>query len=118
MPVTGTFTFTPSFGTSAETEPRTLMAQFGNGYVQESADGINAILRNWSLTFNNRSMTQLLDIDTFLRARGGAERFYWTQPPPFDAEGAKAWVCKQWSWTYSGGLISGISATFMQRPGI
>lgn len=118
MPTTPVFTWTPSHGTSVETEPRTLMAQFGNGYIQETADGINANLRNWGLTFNNRGMTELYNIDTFLRARAGAERFYWTQSPPFDVEGVKAWVCKQWSWTYNGGLIAGISATFMQRPNL
>jgi len=115
-----TFSYTPSFETQAMMTPRTLVAQFGDGYVQEAGDGINAMLRPWDLVFSNRSAATgvtptLKQINDFLTAHAGYVRFLWTQPPPFDIEGAKTFVCKEWSWVYSGGLICGIRAKFLQR---
>lgn len=115
-----TFNFTIYEGTQAKMTPRTLVAQFGDGYVQESADGINPMLRVWDVAFTNipgvtGTTPTLKAINDFLTLQGGWQRFLWTQPPPFDIEGAKYFVCKDWSWVYEGGLLIGLRATFQQR---
>ena len=120
-----TFTWKPSTGTKGGMQPRKLKTQFGGGYMQEAKDGINARLRIWSLVFNpihatigmGASNANLKDIDAFLQARGGVEKFLWTQLTPFDTEGPKAFICEAWEFTYDqGGAIVGLTATFEQRP--
>lgn len=117
------FTFSPSNSSGGAVTPRKRKTQFGDGYVQEFADGINQVMRSWNLVFNNiqaynadATKTTLTSVNAFLEARAGWEKFQWTQPPPFDGEGAKWWVCEQWGWTYNGGLIIGMTARFDQRP--
>jgi phage-related protein len=112
-------TWKPTTATTSSTAPRILRAQFGDGYNQEMLDGINAYLRNWEVTWEPIHGTSLtvptLDqLDQFFRANAGL-RFLWTQPPPCDDEGPKVFRCREWSWTYSGGLITGLRAAFEQQ---
>ncbi len=118
-----TFLFVASSATQGTSTPRVLKAQYGDGYMQEAGDGINPILRVWNLQFNNipisstdSSATTLEAIDDFLTAQAGYLQFLWTQPPPYDEEGTKHFICSSWQYTYQGGNIIGLIATFEQRP--
>jgi phage-related protein len=119
-----TFTWVPSTATQGQMTPRTLTAQFGEGYAQDVKDGINALLRTWDLTFDplppvngiGTDLANLLDINAFLELRGGAEKFLWLQPTPFDLEGLVAFICKSWQFVYNGGDVTSLRCTFMRRP--
>jgi len=115
-----TFPYIPHTGSQGQMTPRTLVVQFGDGYVQEAGDGINPMLRTWNLVWQNLdgvtgATPTLKNINDFLTAHAGYLRFLWVQLPPFDIEGAKTFVCKEWNWVYTGGLIIGLNAKFLQR---
>lgn len=84
MPVSHTFPDTlpnptsDSFG--YDEEPRVKVAQFGDGYEQRAPDGINALARNWTLTFEPMTKAQRNILRDFCRARKGSEPFYWDTP--------------------------------------
>ena len=75
-----TFTYTPDFDASEEQRPVVRRVQFGDGYEQRLAYGLNTQPVSWRLTFRNRTNTERDNINTFLEARGGTESFDWTPP--------------------------------------
>lgn len=104
-----TFTWTPQTA-SVERAPRVRTAQFGDGYAQRVADGINAAPKKWALTFRALA-ADLSPAETFLAARGGVEAFDWTDPDGL----AGKWVCKSWSATPHDALrLLDLAATFEQ----
>jgi len=68
------FTWQTDKFTLAE-EPRVLTAQFGDGYRQDSPDGLNADLQALELTFEDIYAVDALAMRAFLKARGAAEAF-------------------------------------------
>lgn len=58
---------------------RTLSAQFGDGYKQETGDGINTETQSWPLSFVGRK-DEILPIRDFFRRQRGFMPFYWTPP--------------------------------------
>jgi phage-related protein len=118
-----TLPFNPSKSTQGKPSVRTLKARFGDGYEQRAADGINNVLRTWNAVWSNYhhvdadpNKPSLKALNDFFTTQGGWKKFLWVQPPPFDIEGAKTFVCDDWDWVYDEGLIVGIRATLEQRP--
>jgi phage-related protein len=116
-----TFTYTPHVTTSAQMTPRVLRARFGDGYMQETGDGVSPMLRVWDLVFQNIPATgtpspALTDINTFLTTQAGYKKFLWVQPTPFNVEGAMMFVCPQWQYDYVGAQLMTLRAHFEQRP--
>lgn len=105
-----TFAWLPSYPASVDRAPRVKTAKFGDGYEQRQADGINNNLAVWNLTFANRDATEASAIDDFLNARGGVERFDWTDP---DGVAGK-YICRKWSKGFPFGTIRTITAIFEQ----
>src|SRR5882724_5064402 len=118
-----TFTYIPSHASRGQSTPRKLKTRFGDGYMQEAADGINPLLRVWNLTFapipktdTDPNRTTLKKLNDFFEARDSGDfKFLWTQPVPFDIEGTKVFVCEQWDYVYDGGDAIGVTAVFEQR---
>jgi phage-related protein len=63
---------------------RVLSAQFGDGYEQTAADGINAIQQSWPLQFTEQE-SLIIPIRDFLDRHGSWKPFLWT--PPLGDEG-------------------------------
>lgn len=57
-------------------------AQFGNGYTQRAAKGINNRVQSWPFTFVGTD-AEIAPIKTFLETHAGQASFYYT--PPFSA---------------------------------
>jgi phage-related protein len=78
MPI-ATFGWIPQVDPEAEINFRVRAAQFGDGYSQEVADGINNRTRSYPLTFvcNDDDAT---DIMAFFDAHQGFAAFNWTPP--------------------------------------
>ncbi|MGE0408974.1 MAG: phage tail protein [Amphiplicatus sp.] len=87
------FVVDPDWEFNCEEAPKVARAQFGDGFSQRSADGINNNPRRYRLTFGTRTTAEMQTIRTFLRDRGGVESFDWT--PPDDDAGK--WICPEWS---------------------
>lgn len=103
-----TFTWTPKYGASKKSPARILMTDFGDGYRQRAADGINPIKESWDLEFTNET-ADIDDIEDFLVARGGWESFTWT---PSGELVAKKWSCQEWNRVKVGSGVDTLTCTF------
>lgn len=54
-------------------------AQMGDGYAQESGDGINNKKESWEVTYVG-SLADVTAIMTFFDALAGYKAFFWTNP--------------------------------------
>jgi phage-related protein len=110
------------FSWSVRAEPsgqasfRTLDAQFGDGYSQSAADGINTKSQSWTVSFRGiieptcANIIAANEIMDFLDARGGWESFLWT-PPASSVQGL--YVAKNYGIQKSAKLIT-VNATFIE----
>lgn len=112
MPLT---TFTPPRapdpGTNDSPKVSVLKAEFGDGYTQATAAGINHIRRSLSLTWSFLSPTQAKAITDFFVARGGYTPFYYT---PSDESTPVKWTCEEWRDEREKSGFRKVTATFMQ----
>jgi len=72
------FYWIPNTGTAAHRTYRVLEVQFGDGYKQVSADGINPQNEEWSLQFDPIPSATYGAILAFLDSKGGFQSFTWT----------------------------------------
>lgn len=80
-------------GSSVETEPKVRRAEFGDGYIQRSPNGINSIRDKFTVMAKNVTPAQALEIIAFMKARKGCESFYWT---PTDEVTPRKFICSKW----------------------
>lgn len=73
------FGWSPRVNPQGEIKFRVLAAQFGDGYVQTAADGINNRSESWPLEFVGAS-AQVSPIKAFLDRHAGHKAFLWTPP--------------------------------------
>jgi phage-related protein len=85
-------------------EPTIVKAQFGDGYAQRRAAGINNQVRKWNLTMKNIDAATADDVLTFLSARDGVEIFNWTPPRTTEAEDV---ICPSWNFAYGDLMVDG-----------
>lgn len=90
-------------------EFRTISAQFGDGYVQESADGINTKTEQYTIKVNAYEK-KAKEIMAFFNKHQGIKSFYWT--PPLGTLGL--YRCKNPKPTPQGGGLYVITATFVK----
>lgn len=107
-----TFTWTADYGYSRQTRPVVRKVQFGDGYEQRLAFGLNTKPQVYSLTFSNRDNSESDAIEQFLFDRGGVESFDWTPP---QGGGLIKVVCDEpWERTPVAYNLNTIQATFRQ----
>ena len=70
----------PDKSLSKSTAPKVKVIQFGDGYQQRLADGINSNAEEYSVTFNNHTKADADDIDAFFQAQKGVSAFNFTVP--------------------------------------
>lgn len=107
-----TFIWAPDKGATRAMEPRVLSTGFGDGYSQDSPDGLNHKLEKRSLSFSGRSVAEMTAIEAFLEARGAVETFYYTHP----GKTQKKYKCRSWSAQDNDYLVLAISAEFTEVP--
>ena len=104
-----TFTTNAAYGAENTRKPRILSAKFGDGYEQRSADGINADLDSWRLSFPNVKSTDADTIEAFFVTAGGVTPFTWTPPR---ATTSSQFLCREWKRTIVANSLDSITATF------
>lgn len=115
----------PDKGMTRQTQPRVLLAQFGDGYEQRIANGINSLQESYSVTFNNRTKEEIDDITGYLGSLQGVTAFNFTVPDnatteettgisdsSTDNEKTIKVVCDSFSQSYSYDDFYSASATF------
>ena len=88
---------------------RVRTAQFGDGYAQSVADGLNNKVQTWPLIFTVTD-TDATTIMTFLDGLQGYQSFFWT--PPLGLQGY--YRCTDYVLTPHGAQWNTIAATFTQ----
>ncbi|MCE7031017.1 phage tail protein [Jiella avicenniae] len=104
----------PSPGTSEKPEIKILRAQFGDGYAQATADGLNHIRRVVDLTWEVLDRTERDQIIAFLNERAGYKTFYYQMPHD---NTPTRFVCSEWSDTAISGNFHRVTAVFRQDFG-
>lgn len=103
------FQWAESYGSRVQRRPRTLRAEFGDGYSQRAGDGIHPQLGVWSLVFSGVDEGVADAIEAFLDARAGVEAFDWNAP---GTTALGRYVCPEWTRSYDRYNGSTITATF------
>lgn len=94
------FTFTPPEtapldpGSSREHEPKVLMAEFGDGYSQRAAEGINNDPAMREFSWTNLDEDEKDVIDEFFTARNGWQSFFYDHK---NAGNPLVYICKKWA---------------------
>lgn len=101
----------PDNGIGSTAQARVLQAQFGDGYTQRAADGLNSIMITVQLTWSMIGISQATTIENFFIARKGHEAFYWTRPGDTTP---KKWIVTTWQRVYAGPTHDQITADFQQ----
>lgn len=109
----GSRTISPDRGIQRQSNPRVLVARFGDGYEQRIADGINSVDEIFSVTFNNRSAAEVDDITGYFASLKGATSFTYTIPDDNAVGGELAIkvVCQNYSQNYHHDGFYSVSAT-------
>lgn len=107
--MTTTFTWKHDAKPTGTKTFRVLTAQFGDGYKQTAADGINNASQSWPLSFTGRK-ADVQPIATFLDLRAGWQSFYWT--PPLGTQGF--YKCASYEMHQIGNDVWQVTATFEQ----
>lgn len=101
------FVYHPAYMAQVARTPRVILAQFGDGYEQRTADGINAMPRKWSLSFQAVTAT-ITAIDSFLATKAGVTAFTWTP----SGESELLVVCRSWTRTRVNAGVERIDTAF------
>ncbi|MGU7780534.1 phage tail protein [Burkholderia sp. PU8-34] len=108
--MTDTFNWSPTVqGYGGDTTLRVRKAEFGDGYTQRAADGLNNRQSTYNLRFVGKA-DKIAAILAFLDAHAGAVSFYWT--PLFRPKGR--FVCEKYSEPTKDGAVYTITAQFEQ----
>jgi phage-related protein len=98
---------------AASSTPNNNIANFGDGYEQRSAKGINNLAQEYGVSFANRTKEEIDDIVAFFVSKGGVSNFTFTIPDSNNSgETAIKVICDSWSQVYSTGDYYGCSANF------
>jgi len=98
---------------AASSTPKVRVTDFGDGYQQRIAAGINNLEQNYSVGFANRTKEEIDDIVAFFVSKGGVTNFTFTIPDSNNSgETAIKVICESWSQAYLTGDYYACSATF------
>jgi phage-related protein len=113
MPVSYTFSppVHPDWGMERQFAPRVLKAQFGDGYAQRAADGINTNAVTIAATWTNLTTAEKDTIINFFTARKGHQSFYYQY---VDETAPKVYVCEEWGYTHNDAGGYTVTATLQQ----
>lgn len=93
----------PDKGLNSTNTPRTFTVQFGDGYEQRVANGINNLEQKFSVEFRNRTKEEIDDIIAFFVNKGAVTAFNFTYPDSNNSgETTIKVICETWSqnWAY------------------
>lgn len=107
------FIWTESASTQLTETPRVRRTQFGDGYAQRQADGLNPITQSWQMRFSEIDDEIADEIVAFLRSCQGVTAFEYV---PLWHTTAMLFTCPTWTRTAATKPgFSDITATFTQE---
>ena len=100
-------------GFTRQSTPKIHMADFGDGYTQRIADGINNLQQTMEVSFSTRPKAEIDDLVAFFESLGGVNKFEMTIDDSNGNETIKV-LCQQWSQTWAFDNFYSLSATFVR----
>ena len=110
----GSKTFAPDKGFTRKSVPTIYKVEFGDGYEQRIANGINNLKQEFSINFATRLKADIDDIADFLELKGGVTPFDYTYADSNESGGEKTVkvVCDSWDQTWEYAEYYSLSCTF------
>jgi phage-related protein len=110
----GSVTFRPDKGFTRKNTPTIFRTQFGDGYEQRLANGINNLKQEFSISFATRTKADIDDIVDFFELKGGVTPFNYTYEDSNESGGEKTVkvVCDEWQQTWEYAEYYSLSCTF------
>lgn len=105
------FTWVPKYGARKKVPVRVLKTDFGDGYRQRTADGLNTIKETWDLEFV-QSDTNIDTIEAFLVSKGGYIAFTWL---PLGELVEKKFTCSDWTRHKTSHDVDTLNCTFVRE---
>ena len=104
----------PDKGFGRSTNMRVHVAQFGDGYEQRLADGINTKQQNLSVAFSTRPKTEIDDLVAFFESLGGVTKFRFDLEDSNESGSTETiyCVCNTWNQTWAYDDFYSLTATF------
>lgn len=103
----------PDKGLNSSNTPRTFTVEFGDGYEQRVANGINALQQSFSVSFDTRPKAEIDDIIAFFVNKAGVTAFSFTYADSNNSgETTIKVVCEDWSQSWDYDNFYSASATF------
>jgi len=99
----------PDQGLAEQIEVRMRSFEFGDGYKQQVANGINNTKSTFSAVWSGRTQATIQAIDDFFRAQAGAP-FTWTTPRGTTVK----FTCTAWAPNYQVSTSCSLTATLEQ----
>ena len=103
----------PDKGFTRQSESRIFRTEFGDGYEQRLANGINILAESYGVSFSNRTKEEIDDITAFFANKGAVTAFNFTIPDSNNSgETTVKVICDKWSQAYRYGDYYSCNATF------
>ena len=104
----------PDKGLGRTTTPRVLKVQFGDGYEQRVAEGLNSLDEQYTISYSNRPKTEVAQILAFMDSKKGVTKFPYRIPDPLQGSGEREIqvVCESYAATYVTDEFYSFTATF------
>ena len=109
----GSLQVLPDKGLSRQSTPRVLKVQFGDGYEQRIAEGLNSSNENYQISYSNRPKAEIDDIAAFIDEKKGVTSFNYVIPDTNNGgETTIKVVCDQYNLVYVSDSSYTFTATF------
>jgi|TARA_R100000479_G_C6341826_1_gene185629 phage-related protein len=100
-------------GFTRQSKPKIHMMDFGDGYSQRIADGINNLQQTMQVSFSTRPKAEIDDLVAFFESLGGVNKFEMTIDDTNGNETIKV-LCQEWSQTWAFDNFYSLQATFIR----
>tara|TARA_A100001015_G_C14492950_1_gene519964 strand:+ start:43 stop:438 length:396 start_codon:yes stop_codon:yes gene_type:complete len=103
----------PDKGFARSNTPRVLLANFGDGYEQRLADGINVLDQTMTLSFTTRPKAEIDDLVAFFESLGGVSTFKFNIEDSNEGSSTETLICicSQWNQTWAYDNFYSLTAT-------
>jgi len=109
----GSLQVLPDKGLTRQSTPRVLRVQFGDGYEQRVAEGLNSLQETYNIAYSNRPKAEIDDIVAFMDDKKGVTKFDYVIPDTNNGgETTIKVVCEQYNLTYVNDSSYTFTATF------
>ena len=109
----GSLQVLPDKGLTRQSTPRVLKVQFGDGYEQRIAEGLNSSNENYQISYSNRPKAEIDDIAAFMDEKKGVTSFNYVIPDTNNGgETTIKVVCDQYNLVYVSDSSYTFTATF------